>query len=147
VAGANPFDGSDDALIGVINNSGSTFTGPVTLTGSGNGGGIFQFDGDGICTFTSTNSVSLSYCTAAQKSGIDPGDYQGPLNTFTGINASGTAGTVVITGLAAGATTFFSLEGSPASINVVVGGAPEPGTILLLACGMGALGLLRARNK
>ncbi len=82
VPSANPYDGSDDALIGVVNNSGAVFTGSITLSGSGNGGGLFAFDGDGICTFTSTNSVSLSYCSVAQRNGVDPGDYQGPLEYF-----------------------------------------------------------------
>ncbi len=111
VLGALPYDGSDDALIGVINNSGALYNGSFTLSGSGNGGGLFAFDGDGICAY-----VVAPYCATAATG------YEGPLNTFTGINASGTMGTVVINGLADGATTFFSLESSPASINN--GGGP-----------------------
>ena len=60
VSGANPYDGSDDALIGIVNNSGSAYTGSFNLSGSGNGGGLFAFDGDGICTF-----VSAPYCATA----------------------------------------------------------------------------------
>src|SRR5580692_9608013 len=63
-----PYDGSDDTLIGVLNNSPSA-VGSLALTGSG----IFGFDGDGICTFT---FVGSSYCTSSQTSGTDPGDYQ-----------------------------------------------------------------------
>lgn len=130
VAGANPYDGSDDALVGVVNNSGASYTGSFTLTGSGNGGGIMAFDGDGICTFT-----HASYCTPAGA----PTGYEGPINTFSNINANGTSGSVNITGLAAGGTTFFSLEGSPASIGNIVGATPEPSTFFLL--GTGALGV------
>ena len=67
---------------------------------------IFAFDGDGICTY-----VSASYCATATTK------YEGPGVTFSGINSSGTTGTVNVSNLAAGATTYFSLEGSPASIS------------------------------
>ncbi|MEO8737626.1 MAG: hypothetical protein ABI380_13945, partial [Edaphobacter sp.] len=60
VAGANPYDGADDALIGVVNNSGTVFNGSFTLSGSGNGGGLFAFDRDGICGY-----VAASYCSSA----------------------------------------------------------------------------------
>ena len=134
VMGANPYDGSDDALVGIINNSGASYTGSFTLSGTGNGGGLFAFDGDGICAY-----VPAAYCSSA------PTGYEGPITTFSNINASGSMGTVNVAGLANGATTFFSLEGSPASINggggPVIGGAPEPGTNLLLAAGLLIIGV------
>jgi hypothetical protein len=140
VAGANPYDGSDDALIGVVNNSGAVYTGSFTLTGSGNGGGIFGFDGDGICAY-----VNAPYCATAASG------YEGPLNTFSGINGNGTTGTVNITNLGIGANTFFSLEGSPSSISggIVVGNpVPEPGSLMLLATGLvGAAGSIRRRLR
>ena len=55
VSGANPFDGNDDALIGVVNDSGAAFSTPIFLSGSSSTGGIFDFDGDGICTFVTCN--------------------------------------------------------------------------------------------
>ena len=135
VVGANPYDGSDDALIGVVNNSGATFTGSFTLSGSGNGGGIFAFDNDGICTF-----VNASYCATAATG------YEGPGVVFSGINASGTTGTVNVNGLLAGGTTYFSLEGSPASIAPNL--APEPATMSLFGLGAaGALLLFKRRQK
>lgn len=135
VTGAAPYDGSDDALIGVQNNSGAAFTGAISLSGSGNGGGIFAFDGDGICTFIT--------CTWSHTTG-----YEGPLNTFSGINSAGTSGLVDITGLAAGGTTYFSLEGSPASISItnVGGSTPEPSSMILMATGLlGVAGSIRRK--
>ncbi len=138
VAGAAPYDGSDDALIGLVNASGAAYTGSFTLSGSGNGGGLFGFDGDGICTFT-----SAAYCSSA------PTGYEGPINTFSSINSGGTTGTVNITGLAAGASTFFSLEGSPSSIGVPIigGGTPEPGTNMLLGGGLLLVALLARKTR
>lgn len=128
VAGANPYDGSDDSLVGVVNNSGSTYMGSISLSGSGNGGGLFAFDGDGICAYT-----QASYCSTA------PTGYEGPGVTFSGITAGGTSGMVDFSGIAAGGTAFFSLESSPASINggggPVINQTPEPSSIFLLGTG------------
>ena len=144
VTNADPYDGNDDALVGVVNNTGSVYTGSFTLSGSGNGGGLFGFDGDGICTYT-----NAAYCTSA------PTGYEGPLNTFTNISADQTTGTVSFAGagIPIGGTSFFSLEGSPASIasgggiNPGGGGSsvPEPATILVLAPAV--LGALRLRSR
>ena len=136
VTGANAYDGADDALIGVVNNSGAVFTGNIILSGSGNGGGLFGFDGDGICTY-----VFSAYCSTAATG------YEGPLNTFSNISANGTLGQVNITGLASGATTYFSLESSPASIIVMIGGTPEPTSLLLMSSGLIGLCILRRHKK
>jgi hypothetical protein len=108
-----PYDGTEDTLIGVVNNSTTTVT-SLPLAGSD----IFGFDGDGICTFT---FVGDGYCTAGQKAGGDPGDYQGPTSTFAVTNAN--AGTVYFSpGIpGGGGTTYFSLEGVPTT-SITVGG-------------------------
>ncbi len=156
VPGAAPYDGGDDALVGVINNSGATFTGTISLSGTGNGGGIFAFDGDGICTFIGPGagnaSATGSYCSGAA-AGTDPADYQGPINTFSNITSMSEVadtGDVDIVGLADGASTFFSLESSPDSIVLappVVGSSvtPEPSSLVLLSTGLigAATGLRR----
>ena len=44
----NPYDGADDTLVGIQNNSGGSFN-SITLTGSSP---IFGFDGDGVCGYS-----------------------------------------------------------------------------------------------
>jgi len=132
VGSANPYDGCDDSLVGVVNNETTTFTGSIALTGSG----IFGFDGDGICTF-----VSASYCATAATG------YEGPINTFTVTDANN--GTVNITGLAGGGgTTFFSLEDPPDALNItnVGNGTPEPATLGLIGAGLAGLYFIRRRR-
>ncbi len=102
-----PYDGDDDTLVGVYNNSGKTQT-SLTLSGIGvTGAPIFSFEADGLCTYS---FIGNDFC-AGDYYLTDPGDYAGPKNTFTNISADQTTGTVVFTGgLANGATTYFSLE-------------------------------------
>src|ERR1700724_3272212 len=50
VPNPNPYDGSDDNLVGIINNSGSTIT-SLSFVGSGQGGGLFAFDSDGLQSY------------------------------------------------------------------------------------------------
>jgi RHS repeat-associated protein len=88
------FDGGDDTLVGVQNNSGL----PVTSLGlDGGSHPIFGFDGDGLCTFIT--------CTWANPTG-----YEGPITSF--VPASTSVGEVNFTGggVPAGGSTYFSLE-------------------------------------
>lgn len=136
---SSPYDGSEDTLIGVKNNSASTVA-SLSLTGSD----IFGFDGDGICTFT---FVGSSYCTTAQKAGTDPQDYQGPTSTFTVTNAN-TGSVNFSPAIAAnGGTSYFSLEGVPTvslAVTVTPGSGstsatPLPGSLVLLGLGLACL--------
>jgi hypothetical protein len=97
--GVGPFDGTEDTMVGVRNNSGHTIF-ALPLTGSPD---IFDFDGDGIQTFGSPATGTTGY--------------EGPGTTFS--NISGGTGTVNFTGgLPTGFQAYFSLEGSPDSLNI-----------------------------
>jgi Fibronectin type III domain len=108
-SGQGPVDGSDDVLVGVLNDSPSTVT---TLPLSGPG--IFSFDGDGLCT----QPGAPSGCP------FGPTSYEGP-NTSFSITDDNDGSVSFPQGLAPGASTYFSLEG--AANNVA---PPPPGRVL-----------------
>lgn len=128
-----PYDGVEDTLVGVVNNSGSTQN-SITLSGVGVMGiPIFGFDGDGICTFAPF--TGSSYCSSSAPTG-----YEGPNTSFSGISTDTKTGTVNFTGgLANGATAYFSLEDQITASTPIVPPpttTPAPSALLLLATGL-----------
>src|SRR6516165_2681509 len=100
VDNASPYDGSDDQLVGVVNNTGLTVTG-ITITGTGIGG----FDGDGgwgtACRPSGTNCFTPTLTGSA--------NYSGPNNIFSNVSANSVTD-MFAAPLAPGGTTFFTLE-------------------------------------
>ena len=117
------YDGSDDALIGLVNNSGVTITG-LHLVGNDIGG----FDDDGIDT----------YYGAPVSGNPDRTGYGGPLGYFTH-NLGNSLDINFYGGLATGSSTYFSLE-EPASLSLAISSVAEPASIVLLASGLLLLG-------
>lgn len=95
-----PYDGDEDVLVGVVNNSGATVYG-VSISGPD----IFGFDGDGAGP---------------------NGGYEGPGTTFAIANPN--QGVVNFTGgLANGGFRWFSLEGNPSAASFARTVAIDPG--------------------
>lgn len=93
----HPFDGSDDTLIGIQNNSAATIQN-VRLASRA---AIFNLDNDGLC--------SRQYKGTPQGCPFGPTGYEGPGTRLTAIDYY--HGTVSFTGgLAPGASAYFSLE-------------------------------------
>jgi hypothetical protein len=138
------YESIEDALIGVVNNSGQAIT---SFNLSNPGTDIFGFDGDGIDVYTFDDNPTLHEADIASLVGDTTG-YGGLYAFFTNINGAQDTGTVNFGsgGIASGSTGFFSLE-EPASLNLRVTGVPEPATLTLLGAGLAAAGGFRLRRK
>jgi len=144
--GAGFYDsGSDDNLVGIVNNSGHAISSVFLSSVSTD---IFGFDGDGICT--SGGTLTFAQNSGAPAAGAcggvtDPNGYGGPGVTYSGINGAKTQGTVNFAGgIANSGSAWFSLEG-PVALDLTVN-APEPGTLTLVGAGCLALGFFRRRR-
>lgn len=142
-----PYDGVEDALVGVQNNSSVTVTTLPLSSPANSAGGIFAFDGDGPCT----QSVAPAGCPFTQ----DPNGYGGPGVTFINIASNNMSGTVRFTpGIAPGGSAWFALEENLSSSTITPGtpnggapGVPAPPTVILLLTGVAGLVLYQTRHR
>lgn len=104
-SGQGPFDGVEDTLIGVQNNSAVSV--PM-LSLSGNSS-PFAFEGDGLCAYI--------YCSYPNATG-----YEGPNTSFSNYGPTGTSGDVNFLngGIPSGGSAYFSLEGAVTAQNLVI---------------------------
>lgn len=102
-----PYDGIEDTLVGVINRSGKTLE-RLSLVSDTD---IFGFDGDGLCFY------GVPGCP------FGPTGYEGPRTIFGAISSDYASGVVEFSPpLEPGESTYFSLEETLTSSQVVSGG-------------------------
>jgi len=105
--GQGPYDGHDDTLVGVINNSSN----PVTSLTVSSNLDIMGFDGDGLDTYDISGTK-----TKVGGNSMDTSLYGGPNAYYTNITPDNTGGNVYfISPVPAGKTTFFGLENALSS--------------------------------
>ena len=141
--------GGEDAVIGVVNNSGATVS---SFAVNGQGSDIFGFDADGIDFYTGIGPVAGNPDTTT---------YGGPDGYFTGIttdSAGNEIGTVnFVGGIASGSTDYFSLEeainiSAPPTITpptppTTPTGVPEPTSLAVLSASLLGLGMMFGRRR
>ncbi len=146
-----PYEGSEDALIGVVNNgSGSITSMPLSAPG------LFSFDEDGLCTpgaapvpsgcapqpgapsgdtctsqdgscsFPVPPGEPAGYTEPGAASGFRQNGYEGPSSWFSNVSTDTNSGVVNFSpALQSGQSTYFSLEEPPTTGSLNAGSAPS----------------------
>ena len=144
-----PYDGIEDTLVGIQNNTSAPILLLTLGPAVGNSGlGPFGFDGDGACAQIACGNITDGSGYGGlvhDAAGANVGDV-----TFTNIqsvNVFADKGTVVFgpNGIPAGGSAWFSLEDSFTLNSFPTGTVPEPGSLVLL--GTGILAVARRLRK
>lgn len=141
------YDGAEDQLVGITNNSGSAI-GSIDLSGSD----IFGFDDDGPTASGDGCLVSSGNPFPCWPTSYGPTGYEGPGTSFNATD-SDTGSVIFSPALANGDSTWFALEEAPSSGGFTVTGTtpgnatPEPGSVLLFATGLLGLAELVRRHR
>jgi hypothetical protein len=103
------YDGVEDTLIGLQNNSGHSIS---SINLASPSAAIFSFDSDGLCDppdWPSAPAVIPPNCPGTQ--GFGPTGYEGPNNTFTNLSPNLLTGTVQFTSpIPPGGSAYWGLE-------------------------------------
>ncbi|GAA4108187.1 hypothetical protein GCM10022215_01690 [Nocardioides fonticola] len=111
-----PYDGIEDTLVGVQNNSGVTLS-KVSL--SSDSEPIFGFDGDGICEYTPNSGCAATGYEGPNTAFVVQDDYHGDV--------------LFPAGLPTGGSTYFALEERLSAADIVIPIATASGTALQVA--------------
>ncbi len=103
-----PFDGIEDTLIGVQNNSSATVS-SIPLQGT-TVPGIFEFESDGLCS-GSNESGEAGFLPPPAGCPFGPTSYEGPDTSFTIVNGNEGSVDFLNGTVAPGGSAYFSLEG------------------------------------
>jgi hypothetical protein len=158
-----PFDGVEDTLIGIQNNSLVNALKSITLTSSSTA--IAGFDGDGACIGTYAPGPTAAQCLGGVFTSTDPNDYESAGVTFSGFTSGGSTITINFAGAGLAASNgtscgsaWFDVENAPTAGSFGGGtagttcasvgpGTPEPASAMLLAPGLVALALLARKRR
>jgi hypothetical protein len=154
-----PYDGSDDAYIGVVNNTSS----PISSLSLSSNLTIFGFEGDGIGLqdfntypgngYLLNGGVTQYGAANSTAGGQDTTGYGGPNAYFTNINAFLTQGVVnfMVPIAANGGIDWFALEeplnAASFTVTSVNGTTPLPAAWVMMLTGLFGGGYLRLRRK
>ena len=153
-ASQTAYEGSDDSLIGVVNNSSDPISSmPLSSPNSV----LFGFDGDGICDVSApvpAGCVPIPGSPAGSECGqgascafptppgepagnTEPGNItgstqngcEGPTTWYSNVSADTSSGVVNFSpALQPGQSTYFALEEPPTATSLAAGGGPQGGT-------------------